>query len=118
MKNFISTLFGSSLKIVTGIILAIVIVFLMQNWAVLNDPTTITFFASAEYPFWVWLLSAFIIGGVGGYILNYKSKRQIKKSLAQQQKETMNLKTELDKHRNLTLTDDAETSAPATPENT
>ena len=112
MKNTINSAAGNLAKILIGVLLAIIITFFCQNWTVLNE-TALKFIGPAEYPLWFWLLLTFVAGGVAWYIVGFKTRRKLKRSLNQKEKELTDLKGELDQLRNRSLVDDTKTQGPA-----
>jgi hypothetical protein len=117
MKNIISRLFGNSMRIIFGVLLAAVIIFLFQNWSGLTErPIELKFIGSAAKPLWFWLVCTLILGGLLGHLATFKSRRLTNKSLKQAQKELKALRIELDKLRNLSLTDDIKENSTASSE--
>ena len=106
--KILNTLFGNSIKILIGVVLAIIVIFLLRNKAVLGQTTEFRLFGSVEYPFWLWLLFSFIAGGLVLFISNFKSRRQLKKTISQQTKELSQLQAEVENHRNSNITNEAE----------
>jgi uncharacterized integral membrane protein len=115
MKNYVNSFYGTSAKVLIGIFIAIIITFLIQNWGELNEPTTIKLIGAAEYSLWVWLLLTFVAGNIAWMIISFRSRRKLKKTISQQQKELSDLRGELDKLRNLSLTDDVKTIESVSP---
>ncbi|MFC1584614.1 LapA family protein [Fibrobacterota bacterium] len=100
------------MKILIGIVLAAVITFLWQNWSVLNESITIRLIGSVEYPLWSWFAAVFVTGCLTWYIFSFKARRQLKTTVTQQEREILKMKSELDKFRNLPLTDDEKSPEP------
>jgi uncharacterized integral membrane protein len=116
MKNFFGTIVSNSVKILIGIFLAVSIIFLWQNWKELTAPIEITFIGTAEYPLVFWLGASFVAGVLVWYLISLKSRRLLKKTINTQKNELSNLKSETDKLRNLSLTDDVKTIESVSPE--
>jgi len=106
LKNFIKAIVSNSIKLILGIILAAIVIFIWQNWDSLTGVVTLKFFSSAQYPLWFWLVIIFLTGNISWAILTLKSKRLLKKALNQKSVELNNSKIELDKFRKLSIKDD------------
>ncbi|MBF0429866.1 MAG: LapA family protein [Fibrobacteria bacterium] len=106
MGKLINALFGNIMRVIVGVILAAIIIFLWQNWPLLNKDFELKLFGSAEYALWVWLLVVFVAGNISWMTMSFKSKRQLKKELYEHKKELKSVRSELDRLRNLSLSDE------------
>ena len=106
MKKIISALTLNSIRIFLLLIFAIGFTFLVQSWEALTSPVELTLFTAVEYPLMSWILLSFIGGGCSIYLFSYSGKRRLKKSLKDLGRQNKEYLAELDKLRNLSLTDD------------
>ncbi len=102
----IKSFFSNFVRIIYGIIAAFILIFLFRNWGAISAPIEISLINKHTYTLWGLLLTTFVVGNLSWYALNFKKSRQLKKLNKTQSREIEKMKAELDKLRNLSLTDD------------
>ena len=107
--------------IVLSAVVALAIVFMVQNIEPLSHPLSIRLdlfflkFASTPYPTYMVILLAFFVGLLAASLLGLLERYRLRKRLRQMRKEMDKLQQELSSLRNLPLTSDTITSPETAP---
>lgn len=104
--NALKNLMSSGARFLTGIALALFVVVLVQNWAVLNTPITLYLVGGKVAPLGVWLIVTLSVGFIIGMIVSVRQQHGLKKEVARLQSEMSEVRQELDSHRNAALRDE------------
>ena len=105
MGSFFSSLFGNSVRIVTGIVVAVIAVFLYQSWRSLSQQVELKLFTAYSLPMWGWMLVMFVLGCLFWIIVSHNPRAELKRELKRSRLAQKDLKSELDRLRNQSLKD-------------
>ena len=115
MKKITNALMGSSLRVIMLLCFGILFAFFIQNWSELTSPVEFTFITSIEHPLITWIVISFLLGICAHYMLGYSAKRKLKKTIKDSEKQNKEYLAELNKLRNLSLTDDIDSEQSVNP---
>ena len=115
MTKIFKSLVGNSIRIFLLMGFGITFAFLVQSWDELTSPIELTLFTGVEHPLVSWLVLSFLLGSSCHFFLTYNTKRALKKNIKDLSKQNSDYIAELAKLRNLSLTDDIESTKTVNP---